>query len=171
MNVTGVQTCALPIYANMPTRASQTAQSYFGPYGSSWVGCTTSRTAQESNSTSKLVLGNLATIADGKSFVSIARAKADTSAQATVHAHSIDILQGVIDADNVQATSNSDMTTTNANSSADSIWFSHLSIGGKSFDEHVPTANTKVTLEGLGYIILNEQYAVNKANMTRMIAN
>src|ERR1051326_280279 len=55
-------------YANMPTRASQTAQSYFGPYGVSWGGCTTSRTAQESNSTSKLVLGNLATIADGKSF-------------------------------------------------------------------------------------------------------
>ncbi len=158
-------------YASIPTNASQTAHTYLGPYGSSWVGCTTSHAMQESNGVNKLALGKLATILDGKSLVSIERVKANTSAQATVNAHTIDVLQGMIIADNIQATSNSAMTTMNASSSADSIWLSHLSIGGRPFEEHVPASNTKITLDGLGYVMLNEQYQVNKANMTHMIVN
>jgi hypothetical protein len=158
-------------YASIPTDASQMAHTNLGPYGSSWVGCTTSHTAKEGNSVNKLALGKLATVLAGNSFVSIDRAKANSYAQATVNAHTIDVLQGTITADKIQATSNSDMTASNASSTADSIWFAHLSIGGKPFEEYVPTPNTKVTLDGLGYVMLNEQYPVTKGNMTRAIVN
>src|SRR5438477_8502001 len=72
-------------YASIPTNALKT-HTYFGPYGSSWVGCTTSYAVREGNSVNKLTVGNVATILGGKSFVNIERAKANASAQATMNA-------------------------------------------------------------------------------------
>jgi len=51
-------------------RLHRNRKHYSGPFGSSWVGCTASRTAQKSNGIYKLALGQLVTIRDGKSFAS-----------------------------------------------------------------------------------------------------
>lgn len=158
-------------YASIPTNASWTDHTYFGPYGSSWVGCTTYHSAQESNHATQLAVAKMATVRDGRSLSNIERTNTNTSAQATVNAHMIDVLQGTVYADSIQATANSDMTSTNVDSAASSVWFSQLSINGRPFEEHVPAPNTRVTLDGMGYVMLNEQYPINQANITHMIVN
>lgn len=83
---------------------------------------------------------------------------AETGAQSTSSAADINILNGLITADEVVANVMSSASQNGAFSNADGSTFTNLVVAGQSLagDATVPP-NTNVTLPGVGYVVLNEQ--------------
>jgi hypothetical protein len=84
---------------------------------------------------------------------------AETGAQSTASAASINILNGLITADEVVANVMSSADQSGAFSNADGSTFTNLAIAGVgSLAGDQPLApNTNVSLPGVGYVVLNEQ--------------
>jgi hypothetical protein len=84
---------------------------------------------------------------------------AEAGAQSTASAASVNILNGLITADEVVANVMSSVGQSGAFSSADGSTFTNLAIAGVgSLSGDQPVApNTNVSLPGVGYVVLNEQ--------------
>jgi hypothetical protein len=83
----------------------------------------------------------------------------ESGAQSTATAASVNILNGLITADEVVANVMSSVTGSGATSNADGSTFTNLAITGVgSLSGDQPVApNTNVSLPGVGYVVLNEQ--------------
>lgn len=84
---------------------------------------------------------------------------AEAGAQSTASAASVNILNGLITADEVVANVMSSVGQSGAFSNADGSTFTNLAIAGVgSLSGDQPVApNTNVSLPGVGYVVLNEQ--------------
>src|SRR2546425_323396 len=84
---------------------------------------------------------------------------AETGAQSTASAASVNILNGLITADEVLANVMSSAAQDGAFSNADGSTFTNLAIAGVgSLSGDSPLApNTNISLPGVGYVVLNEQ--------------
>lgn len=80
-------------------------------------------------------------------------------AQSTASAASVNILNGLITADEVIVNVSSSVTTSGAVSNADGSTFTNLVVAGVSLTTGDGTVapNTNVALPGVGYVVLNEQ--------------
>lgn len=83
----------------------------------------------------------------------------ESGAQSTASAASVNILNGLITADEVVANVMSSRTASGAVSNADGSTFTNLAIAGVgSLSGDQPVApNTNISLPGVGYVVLNEQ--------------
>jgi hypothetical protein len=77
------------------------------------------------------------------------------SVQASSDVQNVNVLSGLISADEVDAVAASTATSSSASSSNNST-FTNLVVLGNHING-TPAPNTKITLPGLGYVILNEQ--------------
>jgi hypothetical protein len=84
---------------------------------------------------------------------------AETGAQSTASAADLNILNGLITADEVVANVVSSSTANGAVSNADGSTFANLVVAGVPITSgDAPVApNTNITLPGVGYVVLNEQ--------------
>lgn len=117
------------------------------------IGCTTTPGSHSENNTASVKLGNVGSLGV---TVSSADAVVDggvSASRASSEVATISLLGGLIKADALTAKSESRaFPFANSGSSV----FVNLKIGSQSFGS-TPEPNTKVTLNGLGYVILNEQ--------------
>jgi hypothetical protein len=83
----------------------------------------------------------------------------EAGAQSTASAASVNILNGLITADEVIANVMSSRTATGAASNADGSTFTNLVVAGVpvTSGDRAVAPNTKMTLPGVGYVVLNEQ--------------
>jgi hypothetical protein len=83
---------------------------------------------------------------------------AEAGAQSTSSAASVNILNGLITADEVVANVMSSAGQSGALSNADGSTFTNLMVAGQSFPgDQVVAPNTNINLPGVGYVVLNEQ--------------
>jgi hypothetical protein len=83
---------------------------------------------------------------------------AEAGAQSTSSAASVNILNGLITADEVVANVMSSAGQSGAFSNADGSTFTNLAVAGQSFPgDQVVAPNTNINLPGVGYVVLNEQ--------------
>jgi hypothetical protein len=83
---------------------------------------------------------------------------AEAGAQSTSSAASVNILNGLITADEVVANVMSSAGQSGAFSNADGSTFTNLTVAGQSFSgDQVVAPNTNINLPGVGYVVLNEQ--------------
>jgi hypothetical protein len=83
---------------------------------------------------------------------------AEAGAQSTSSAASVNILNGLITADEVVANVMSSAGQSGAFSNADGSTFTNLMVAGQSFPgDQVVAPNTNISLPGVGYVVLNEQ--------------
>src|SRR5881398_1553221 len=83
---------------------------------------------------------------------------AEAGAQSTSSAASVNILNGLITADEVVANVMSSAGQSGAFSNADGSTFTNLTVAGQSFSgDQAVAPNTNVSLPGVGYVVLNEQ--------------
>ena len=83
---------------------------------------------------------------------------AEAGAQSTSSAASVNILNGLITADEVVANVMSSAGQSGAFSNADGSTFTNLTVAGRSFSgDQAVAPNTNVSLPGVGYVVLNEQ--------------
>src|ERR1041385_1633782 len=83
---------------------------------------------------------------------------AEAGAQSTSSAASVNILNGLITADEVVANVMSSAGQSGAFSNADGSTFTNLAVAGRSFPgDQVVAPNTNINLPGVGYVVLNEQ--------------
>lgn len=84
---------------------------------------------------------------------------AESGAQSTASAASVNILNGVITADEVVANVMSSVIQDGAFSNADGSTFTNLVVAGVpvTSDDAAVAPNTSITLPGVGYVVLNEQ--------------
>jgi len=84
---------------------------------------------------------------------------AESGAQSTASAASVNVLNGLITADEVVANVESSVTSSGAVSDADGSTVTNLAIAGVgSLAGDQPVApNTNISLPGVGYVVLNEQ--------------
>ena len=79
------------------------------------------------------------------------------SATSTAEATDINLLNGLITAKVVFALATSYTDGTTARSESDGSTLVGLMVNGISYDDGVPAPNTRITLPGVGHVILNEQ--------------
>ena len=83
---------------------------------------------------------------------------AEAGAQSTSSAASVNILSGLITADEVVANVTSSAGQSGALSDAAGSTFTNLTVAGQSFSgDQAVAPNTNVSLPGVGYVVLNEQ--------------
>src|SRR5256712_7831959 len=83
---------------------------------------------------------------------------AETGAQSTSSAASVNILNGLITADEVVANVMSSVGQSGAVSDAAGSTFTNLTVAGQSLSgDQALAPNTNVSLPGVGYVVLNEQ--------------
>ena len=83
---------------------------------------------------------------------------AEAGAQSTSSAASVNILNGLITADEVVANVMSSAGQSGAFSDAAGSTFTNLTVAGQSFSgDQAVAPNTNVSLPGVGYVVLNEQ--------------
>ena len=83
---------------------------------------------------------------------------AEAGAQSTSSAASVNILNGLITADEVVANVMSSAGQSGAVSNADGSTFTNLTVAGQSLSgDQAVAPNTNVSLPGVGYVVLNEQ--------------
>jgi hypothetical protein len=83
---------------------------------------------------------------------------AEAGAQSTSSAASVNILNGLITADEVVANVMSSAGQSGAVSDAAGSTFTNLTVAGRSFSgDQAVAPNTNVSLPGVGYVLLNEQ--------------
>jgi hypothetical protein len=84
---------------------------------------------------------------------------AETGAQSTASAASVNILNGLITADEVVANVMSSRTASGAVSIADGSTFTNLVVAGvpATFGDAPLAPNTNISLPGVGFVVLNEQ--------------
>src|SRR5204862_1655091 len=83
---------------------------------------------------------------------------AEAGAQSTSSAASVNILNGLITADEVVANVMSSASQSGAVSDAAGSTFTNLTVAGRSFSgDQAVAPNTNVSLPGVGYVVLNEQ--------------
>src|SRR5947199_8989487 len=83
---------------------------------------------------------------------------AEAGAQSTSSAASVNILNGLITADEVVANVMSSAGESGAFSNADGSTFTNLTVAGQSLSgDQAVAPNTNVSLPGVGYVLLNEQ--------------
>ncbi|SRR6266496_491104 len=83
---------------------------------------------------------------------------AEAGAQSTSSAASVNILNGLITADEVVANVMSSVIQDGAFSNADGSTFTNLTVAGQSLSgDQAVAPNTNVSLPGVGYVVLNEQ--------------
>ena len=83
---------------------------------------------------------------------------AEAGAQSTSSAASVNILNGLITADEVVANVMSSAGQSGAFSNADGSTFTNLTVAGQSLSgDQVVAPNTNISLPGVGYAVLNEQ--------------
>ena len=82
----------------------------------------------------------------------------ESGAQSTASAASVNILNGLITADEVFANVMSSVIQDGAFSNADGSTFTNLTVAGQSLSgDQAVAPNTNVSLPGVGYVVLNEQ--------------
>src|SRR5437773_5672894 len=82
----------------------------------------------------------------------------ESGAQSTASAASVNILNGLITADEVVANVMSSVIQDGAVSNADGSTFTNLTVAGQSLSgDQAVAPNTNVSLPGVGYVVLNEQ--------------
>src|SRR5213078_2318677 len=82
----------------------------------------------------------------------------ESGAQSTASAASVNILNGLITADEVVANVMSSAGQSGAVSNADGSTFTNLTVAGQSLSgDQAVAPNTNVSLPGVGYVVLNEQ--------------
>ena len=79
-----------------------------------------------------------------------------SSAQSTSEVESVNLLGGVITADNVTAIASSYVNQSGRASDASGSGFANLVVNGVAISA-TPAPNTRLALPGLGYVVLNEQ--------------
>ncbi|HTU83117.1 MAG TPA: choice-of-anchor P family protein [Candidatus Acidoferrales bacterium] len=82
-------------------------------------------------------------------------AKGQTTVDATSTISNVSVLKGLITASSVKAAAETTATTKSQTSTTDKSTFTDLVVAGKHFSG-TPKANTTITLNGYGYVILNQ---------------
>lgn len=93
-----------------------------------------------------------------------------TTAQTTSELGNVSVLNGLISADQVLAVASSYVNGTAAASDAVGSALTGLVVAGQSFSA-TPAPNTRVSLPGVGYVILNEQSITNTATGSGITVN
>jgi hypothetical protein len=83
------------------------------------------------------------------------RTSSSASSEASSIIQNVNVLSGLITANEIKVVASSKATATNATSSNGST-FTNLVVAGRAFSA-TPGPNTRVNLQGLGYVILNKQ--------------
>jgi hypothetical protein len=107
------------------------------------------------SSASSMSLGSFASTGTLIDQVTSSRTATSASVQASSAIQHINVLNGLITADTVNAVASSAATATNA-SSTNSSTFVNLVVANQTISSS-PKPNTTIPLNGLGYVVLNEQ--------------
>jgi hypothetical protein len=86
-----------------------------------------------------------------------------TAARSTSTVHTVNLLGGLITADEVRAISETRLSSSGFSVSAAGSGFVNLRVNGLAVSANV-APNTKITLPGLGYVVLNEQVGKTQSN-------
>ncbi|HZU70463.1 MAG TPA: choice-of-anchor P family protein [Ktedonobacteraceae bacterium] len=125
-----------------------------GPLFPVGLGCNTSSKTVSATAGS-LSLSGFATSGSLVDKVTTNYSMSTVSVQASSDVQNVNVLSGLISADEVDAVAASTATSSSASSSNNST-FTNLVVLGNHING-TPAPNTKITLPGLGYVILNEQ--------------
>src|SRR5581483_4397211 len=129
-----------------------------GPSAPSAIGCTSDTGEQASNSTASVnVEGFLATGAIETTAESLALSDGVAS-RASADVHDATVLGGLITADEVRAVSETSRDGSGFHTDATGSSFVNLVVAGDPIGA-TPDPNTRIDLEGIGYVVLNEQHA------------
>ncbi len=90
-----------------------------------------------------------------------------STAQSTAHLENVNVLNGLITAQTVIAATSSWLSGP-AGRNAEGSTFTNLAVNGVPFGsgDYLPAPNTRVTLPGVGYAVLNEQIASGASGIT-----
>jgi hypothetical protein len=93
-----------------------------------------------------------------------------TASQAIATIHNVNLLAGVITADEVRAEATTEHVGASNTDSADGSEFVNLQINGSGVSG-TPAPNTRIDLPGIGYVILNEQITVTRGQRPSFTVN
>lgn len=137
-----------------------------GPLFPATIGCNATPDT-DTASAGSLRVGSFAQGGSLVDKVVTGRTSSSASSEATSTIQNVNVLSGLITADEIKVVASSEATATNATSSNGST-FTNLVVAGRAFSA-TPGPNTRVNLPGLGYVILNKQTGnLNGTNATNI---
>ncbi len=150
-------------YATIPSGSSSTNIAY-GPIAELWFGCS-NKVTQLNSGVANLSLGSYTNSGHAQTSITTSQGTTSDTAQTLATVQNVNVLSGLITANQLQAEVTSTITATNATSTAAEASFVGLSVAGKAINTS-PGPNTTVQIANLGYVVLNETGITNGANYT-----
>jgi hypothetical protein len=153
--------------ASAPTNNSNgSTATFYNPIAPIWEGCDVTSNITGSNSSASTGQSPYVTSGSTQDVVTTNRSATSVSAQAHSTIQGVSLLKGLIKASEIVTVSNSVGTATGATSNENGSKITGLTVAGIPISS-LPAPNTKLTLPGLGYVILNEQIGpYNSANVS-----
>jgi hypothetical protein len=157
------------VAAELETKIAGSTAAGLGPLAPVFV-CPT---GSESSTNSVASISSAPYVASGSAVDRVISSRTSTSAtvQSTSTIQNVNILNGAIQAAALSAVANSSGTSAGAASNPSGTTFTKLVINGTAYSAS-PPANTKITLPGLGYVVLNQQIpSKSGTTFTSLIVN
>ena len=148
-------------YASIPAGSSSLA---YGPVSELWFGCS-NKAVQLNSGVATLSLGSYSNSGHAQTAITTTEGTTSDVAQTVVSVQGVNVLSGLITANQLQGEVTSTITATNATSSVVEALFSGLTIAGNAING-TPGPNTTVQIANLGYVVLNETGITNGADYT-----
>lgn len=146
---------AYGVYITTPTSASGTsAGPLLGPTALAYIGC--SQATSATNSNNGVSEGSYITSGQNQSQVTANRSATSSNVQAVSTVQNINLLNGLITADQVRAVATSQASSVGATSADGGSTFSNLVVAGKPISGALKP-NTVISLPGFGSATLNER--------------
>jgi hypothetical protein len=150
-------------YATIPSGSSSTSVAY-GPIAELWFGCSNKAT-QLNSGVANLSLGSYANTGNAQTSITISQGSTSDTAQTLASVQNVNVLSGLITAQQLQTEVASTITATDATSTVEDASFSGLTVAGKAINTTLGP-NTTVQIANLGYAVLNETGITNGADYT-----
>ncbi len=177
----GVTLLAWSAPANAATEATFRAEAY-GTYafvgdvvvlrktGRSAMGCTPVIPHHTDNATAGVNVPGLLSLAAIHSFNDTFHVPGGSAGRSTAETTGLNLLDGSVTASLVKAVAQTTWDGVRFRNSANGTSFVNLVIGGNPIDA-TPPANTRITLPGIGYVLMNEQVSVRSSQKASMQTN
>ncbi len=148
-------------YASIPAGSSNVA---YGPMAELWFGCS-NKVVQLNSGAATLSLGSYSNSGHAQTSITTTEGSTSDTAQTLVSVQGVNVLSGLITANQIHGEVASTITATVATSSVVDASFSGLTIAGNAING-TPGPNTTVQLANLGYVVLNETGITNGTDYT-----
>jgi hypothetical protein len=141
-----------------------------GPTAPSGIGCTNDTGVQDSNTVSSVSVENFLSTGAVDTTAETLAVSDGVGARATSDVHAANLLQGLITADEVTAVSEVSHDSSGFHADASGSSFVNLVVAGQPIGA-TPDPNTRIDLQGIGYVILNEQHKRVRSDTASLVVN